>query len=80
MTGIKMLSKQRFWSLKENSNCSQNGVNRSSVRGGRGGGHFNFLFLYCIQLSSKARFVFQFCSQKYPNGSFTGCKRSVKLK
>ena len=38
MTGIKMLSKQRFWSLKENSNCSQNGVNRSSVRGGRGGG------------------------------------------
>ena len=78
MTGIKMLSKQRFWSLKEISSCSQNGVNRSSVRGG--GNHFDFLFLYCIQLSSKARFVFQFCSQKYPNGSFTGCKRSVKLK
>lgn len=34
MTGIKMLSKQRFWSLKENLNYSQNGVNRSSVRGG----------------------------------------------
>ena len=37
MTGIKMLSKQRFWSLKENLNYSQNGVNRSSVRGGGGG-------------------------------------------